>query len=173
MTSNVRVGGGGGGGAIARTGTAAQLDAGGGDGSTTATVPADCNVVVAFWQHYQDSPGTQDLATLTLNGVGFTIRAQDPSDQLTPVHGIGVATLVSPATGSQTVAWTWNNNAARTEGGNIVLVWVKDGNTVDPFRDADSTNNTDTNNVELTIDSADTDLVLAMATGAGATNPAI
>ena len=43
----------------------------------------------------------------------------------------------SLAPGTQTFAWAWSDGVARGEGGGIFLVWVKDVNTADIFRDAD------------------------------------
>ena len=119
-----------------RTGTAAQIDASAGNGSTSATVPADCNAVVAFWSHW-DNNGGSTLSGLTLNGVSFfPADSQLAEGATTNENGVGVATLMNPATGTQTVAWTWSAGGAREEGGELVLVFYKDANTSDPVRAA-------------------------------------
>jgi hypothetical protein len=153
-----------------RTGTASQVDASGGNGSTSVTVPADATAVVAFWAHW-DNDGGSTLSALTLGGAGFSIRAQVSEDG--GIVGTGVATLESPSTGSQTCAWTWSAGGARAEGGWIVLVYVKDANIGDVYRAADVDQQAATNNVEVTIASALTDLVLAAAQSFNADTPAI
>src|SRR5688500_11017318 len=133
-----------------RTGTASEINASAGDGSTSVTVPADANCVVAFWSHWDGNAGTT-LSGLTLNGAAFTIQSQLAEGATTNCHGGGVATLVNPATGSQTAAWTWSAGGARTEGGKITLVWVTDANPTDTVRDVGTNHNTSTNNVAVTI----------------------
>jgi hypothetical protein len=145
-----------------RTGTAVQIDASGaGSGSGSHTIPADCNLVVAHWAHF-DSNGGTTLATLTLNGVSFLpAKAEIEEGSITDASGHGVAILVNPATGSQTVAWAWSGGGARTEGGWIVLVFYKDANTGDPFRAADVDVQVSTNNCSVTISSDPTDIISA------------
>lgn len=145
-----------------RTGTAAQIDMSAGDGSTTVTVPADATAVVAFWSHWDGNAGST-LSSLTLNGAGFTIQSQIAEGISADDPGVGVATLVNPSTGSQTVAWTWSAGGARAEGGELVLVWVKGVNTSDLVRAAGTDSGTASDNVAVTIASETTDLLLAFA----------
>lgn len=145
-----------------RTGTASQVNASAGNGSTTVTVPADCNLIVAFWAHWDGNSGTT-LSSLTLNGVGFTIHNQLAEGAVTNENGVGVATIVSPATGSQTFAWTWSAGTARTEGGGIILVYVTGANTSDPVRSTDVNSTIAGNDCSVTFTTVSTDLVLAMA----------
>ena len=92
---------------------------------------------------------------------------------MTDESGIGVATLTSiPATGSQTLAWTWSAGGARSEGGAIVLIYVKDANTADVYRDADADSRTGLTQPTVTIDSLTTDLVLGYGSST-ATNPSL
>lgn len=143
-----------------RTGTPAQIDASGGNGSTSVTVPADCNGIVAMWSHW-DGNGGSSLSSLTLNGVSFTEHAELAEGATTDESGVGVATLMSPATGSQTVAWTWSGGGARSEGGEIVLVFYKDCNTSDPVRAASVNAAVDVNAADTSVGStASTDLVV-------------
>src|SRR3990167_2238874 len=118
-----------------RTGTPAELDASAGNGNVNVSVPADCNLVVAMGSHW-DGNGGSTLLGLTLNGVPFTFRSQLAEGATTGEPGGFVATLVSPATGTQNVAWTWSAGGARTEGGEIFLIWYKAGNISDPVRAA-------------------------------------
>ena len=93
-----------------RTGTASQLDGSAGNGSTSVTVPAGCNYVVAFWVFW-DNISNSNLSSLTLGGSAFTIYRQN--DDVAGASCVGVAGLVSPATGTQTAAWTWSSNQAK------------------------------------------------------------
>ena len=113
-----------------RTGFA-ELDASGGNLSASATVPAGTNLVVAFWSHWDGNAGSS-VSSITINGVAMTIQSQLAEGADEP--GVGVATLVSPATGPQTHALTWSAGGARTEGGEVVFVYYQDGNTSDPVR---------------------------------------
>lgn len=155
-----------------RTGTPSQVNASAGNGSTSVTVPAAANLVVAFWSHWDENAGSS-LATLTLNGVGFTIASQLAEGATNNESGVGVARLASPATGSQTLAWTWSAGGARTEGGEIVLVYVQDGNISDPVRAGSTDANTGAGDVTVTVGSVTTDLVLAFAGSTSPTAPAI
>lgn len=146
-----------------RTGTASQVDGSGGNGSTSVTVPADATGAVAFWAHF-DSNGSSTMATLTLGGNSFTVRAQNAEGVPADATGTGVATLTSlPGTGTQTFAWTWSAGGARHEGGGIWVVWIKDMDASDVFRDADTNTQPNlTTQASVTIDSVTTDLVLGM-----------
>lgn len=154
-----------------RTGTASQVDASGGNGSTTVTVPAGANLAVAMWAHY-DNGTNSTLSTLTLNGVGFTIPTQIAVNAAGGLTGTGVAYIENPATGSQTLAWTWSNGTARLEGGWIAVTYVADANIGDAVRDSDATAQSGSNNTTLTLTTDSTDLVLAAAQSFD-TNPAL
>lgn len=121
-----------------RTGTASQVDASGGDGSTSVTVPADATAAVAFWAQYDGTSANEYLATLTLGGNAFTIQEQINEGSQSPADntGTGVATLTNlPGAGAQTLAWTYNAGGARQEGGGLLIVWAKDVNLADLVRD--------------------------------------
>ena len=155
-----------------RTGTASQVDASAGDGSTSVTVPADCDFVVAFWMHWDDNAGST-ISGLTLNSVSFTIQSQLAEGAVTDESGVGVATLANPATGSQTFAWTWSAGGARTEGGGIFLVYVKDHNSGDAVRAAGTDAATLTTGVSVTLATETTDLLLAACQRYTGGNPAL
>lgn len=153
-----------------RTGTASEVDASAGNGSTSVTVPSDATAVIAFADHWDDN-GSSTLSGLTLNSVSFIERSQvaEVSDQ----NGVYVGTLVNPSTGTQTLAWTWSAGGARTEGGKIVLIYVKGVDTADLVRASAVDTATNTDNVTVTVSSSTTDLVLAFAESFTPTNPAI
>lgn len=156
-----------------RTGTASQVNASGGDGSTSVTVPADATAVIAFWCQY-DGNTNSTLNSLTLGGNSFTTLIQTGSGQVTDENGGGVAILETlPGTGSQTCAWTWSAGGARSEGGEIVLVWIKDHNPGDAVRDSDIDSNTGTGvDASITLTTVATDLVLGFGESFTPTNPA-
>lgn len=140
-----------------RVGTASQVNASAGNGSTSVTVPEGCNAVVAF-ACWWDGNANSTLS-LTLGGNALTTRASrvDVSD----LNAVYVGTIVNPTEGSQTLAWTWSNGGARSEGGEIILVYIQDANTADLFRDADVAAQTGSTAPSITIDSNSTDLVVA------------
>ncbi len=144
-----------------RTGTASQVNASAASGSTSVTVPAGATAAVAFWAHFDAASST--LSTLTLNGVSFTTRSELSDNVPADASGTGVATITTlPAPGSTTLAWAWSAGGARAEGGGLFVVWVKDVNTSDVYRDADTAHATSGGAVAVTIDTAATDLVLAL-----------
>jgi hypothetical protein len=155
-----------------RTGTASQVNASSGNGSTTVTVPSDATAVVAFWAHW-DGNANSTLSSLTLNGVSFAIQSQLAEGHVSDHSGCGVATLVNPATGSQTFAWTWSAGGARSEGGWIVLVYIKGCDTTSLVRSSGLNTNTEGADVSVTITTQSTDLVLAAAQryNTGGANP--
>ena len=155
-----------------RTGTPSQANASAGNGSTSVTVPADANCVVAFWSHWDDNAGST-ISSLTINSVAFSIASQIAEGTPANAPGVGVARLINPATGSQTFAWTWSGGAARTQGGKIVLVYVKDANTSDPVRAAATDTDINANNVTVNLATETTDLLLAMAMSADLVNPVL
>lgn len=159
-----------------RTGTPSQIDASGaGSGSTSVNVPADCNLIVAFWSHW-DNNGNTTLSTLSLGGNDFLPALSELAEgAATDELGVGVAILVNPPTGAQNVSWAWSAGGARQEGGLIVLVYYKDGNTSDPYRAVATDAQTFSNPPSATVaNTAATDLVVGFtSTYAGAGNPVI
>jgi len=156
----------------ARTGTASQVNASAGSGSTSVTVPADCTAAVAFWSHF-NTLGASTLSTLTLGGNAFTTRSEiackTPASDTT---GTGVATLTAlPGTGTQTLAWGWSDSDARDEGGGLFLVYVKDVDTSDIYRDAKTLNQAGTSTISFSLTTITTDLVLGMGQSFSGTNP--
>src|SRR5690606_20162741 len=80
------------------------------------------------------------------------------------VNGVGVAVLLNPSTGTQTLEWAWSDGEARPEGGALVLVYIQDANTADPVRDAAVNGATYADeDVWVTIDTEPDDLVLGFA----------
>jgi len=145
-----------------RTGTPSQVNASAGNGSTTVTVPSDATAVVAFWSHW-DGNANSTLSSLTLGGSAFTIQSQVAEGATSNESGHGVATLVNPATGSQTLAWTWSAGGARSEGGWIVVIYIKGCDTSNLVRSSGVDANVGGLDVQVTLNTQSTDLVLATA----------
>lgn len=110
------------------TGTASTINASAASGSTGVTVPADATVAVAFWGHW-DNNGGSTMGTLTLDDVAFTTQSEKAEGIISGATGIGVAVLLLPATGSQTLAWQWSAGGARQEGGGLFVAYAKDVDT--------------------------------------------
>jgi hypothetical protein len=117
-----------------RTGTASTVDISGGDGSDTITVPGDANLAVAYFSHH-DGSAESTLASLELNSVAFTIVRQNAEGNFQDNTGGGIAVLANPSTGSQTIEWAFSAGGARTNGGALYVVYVKDADLSDIYRD--------------------------------------
>lgn len=135
--------------------------------SFTPTIPAATQLCLLL---VREPVGTSTL-TATINGVAMT----DPLNANGYNYGsvsTRVLRLVSPATGAQTVAWTFtagNFNAS------VQLVCLDDVDVASPVRGTPDTYtvtdlNTGTTDVQRTMASADGDLVLALVGARGASN---
>src|SRR5690606_3374950 len=94
----------------------------------------------------------------------FLPAEAEKAEGVTPAEtGVGVAVLLNPSTGTQTLAWTWSDNDVRAEGGEIILVYIQGANTADPVRDAAVDSATSNTDVSVTIDTEPGDLVLGFA----------
>jgi hypothetical protein len=142
-----------------RTGAASQVDGSGGNGSTGVTVPADCTLVVAFFSSWDGNSGAT-VSALSLNGTPLVIAAQLADGHVTDANMVGVASLASPPTGTPTFAWTYSAGGARSEGGEIILVYVKDD---DGLRDGGVDSDEGGNAVAVTLDTETDDLLLVFA----------
>lgn len=137
--------------------------------TVAVTVPATATGVIAFWHGYEISGA---LNALTLNGVAFDFTAPFTQQSSDTSGFIGTAGLRNPATGSQTLAWTWS--ATLDFGGQIALVYV-----LDHPDDATWVRNSTTVIEEtasgdpgaITVNSGTSDLVMGMACGWPAPDP--
>lgn len=150
-----------------------SLSASAGNLSAAATVPANTNLAVAFWSHW-DSNGGSSASGLSINGVAMTILSQLAEGATTDENGMGVAILASPAIGSQTHALTWGAGGARSEGGEVVFVYYQDANTGDPYRAVGTNAATVATNPTVALAStAASDRVVGFAESFTGTNPTI
>jgi hypothetical protein len=149
-----------------RTGTASQVDGSAGNGSTSVTVPADATGAASFWGFW-DGNASETLATMTLGANSFVVQSQiGDGTGSADAPGLGVAYLGTlPGTGTQTLAWTWSAGGARTEGGEIAVVWVKGVDGVSPVHDSDVAHWGDGVDLSVTINCDLTDLVLGFGVG--------
>lgn len=158
-----------------RTGTASQVDASAASGSVSVTVPADATGAVAFWSHFDGVVGGSTLSTLTLGGKSFTTQAEQGENAVSGESGVGVAVVTGlPGTGSQTLAWAWSAGGARSEGGGLFIVWIKDVDQSTPVRNA--TVNAQIGGpsaISTAVTSDPADLVLAMCQSFTGTNPTV
>jgi Concanavalin A-like lectin/glucanases superfamily len=142
------------------TGTASQVNASAGDGSTSVTVPGDCDLVVVFWAFW-DGPTNTGMAGLTLDGDPFTIIENEID--VGDLSATGIAILENPSVGSQTFAWDWTDNTSKSEGGWIALVYVTDATIGDAVRDSGTDHQSGGAACDVSVLTATDDLVLAAA----------
>lgn len=135
-------------------------------GAQAITVPADATGVAVFFGEYSNFGGTHTLTSLAASFVsgGFTINQ---SADASSAHGlVGVAYGLVTATGSQTITPTWD--ATVVDGPIFQVVFFKDIDTGDYYRDSDHNNDDDSSSGVTSstpaIDSAATDLVYGFVT---------
>lgn len=143
-----------------RTGTAENLDTTAASGSVSITVPSDCTAAIVMWHHW-DGDSNTTMSSITINSVAMTLDLNHDEGNPTDTNGYGVATLANPSTGTQTLAWSWSAGGARDEAGFSTITYVKDVNTSDLVNAVGGAAGSDGDNVEVTINSASTDLVLS------------
>ena len=94
------------------------------------TIPSDATAVYMFWAGFFDG----GPASVTLNGAAPSQAFEVPGSVSGPLTGTGVLAWYSPATGTRSLAVTWDN--APSEGAVCIVAYVKDGDTT-AWRDAD------------------------------------
>lgn len=115
-----------------RTGTPIHVDLNNGNtGSTSVTVPADAQLMVCTVNGYA-STGYFSTGGMTLAGAAFTmVSGGDASGSFWMGAG---AYRVSPATGSQTLAWDWAGAGTATNDVTLDCSWYRDLDTASPVR---------------------------------------
>ena len=141
--------------AVARTGSILTIDAAAQTSSVSLTVPADADGVIIRWTGWR--AGTISMSSFTVGGVAISIEDNVPRSG--DAAAVGQGWLSSPATGSQTFAWSWNGGGP-TEGGRIYVEFVTSGTDAIAVRGSDAAQQTgDTNPGPLSIPSNATDYV--------------
>ena len=150
-----------------RTGAAVNVDGSGADsGNENVLVPSDCTAVVVLYCHFT---GGADLGApvFQLDSTAFDVDVHliEENDQ----YSVGAQTLPNPTVGaSVNFDWNWAGSAgARTESGQIFVVFVKEVDTGDLVRDAQADHNDFGNAANITLTSITSDLVIGMGVGFG------
>lgn len=115
-----------------------------GDGSQAVTIPSDCDCVLVFsWAWVSntavdfDELNWDNGATLDFTLVATNTSANNPYDVW--CYRMCINDGNWPGTGSKTLYWSYNS--APSEGGTVVIVFLKGVNTSSPVIDTDSTKN--------------------------------
>ncbi len=114
--------------AVTRTGSVIQIQNSSQSGSQSVTVPSDaqaCVVIVTFYGNFNWIANNP----VTLAGSNLT-TVQKTDEQIDNGH-VWIGYKVSPATGSQTLAWNWG--ATPQEGANICVVFYTGVDTSNPI----------------------------------------
>lgn len=111
-----------------------------GNSSQAVTIPADCTAVLVYSWGWRNATAL-DFATLNWDGAGMDFTQVVTNKSTTDQYDIWAYIMTSaaaawPGTGSRTLAWTFNQ--APTEGGTVVIVFLKDLDTDNPVVDTDS-----------------------------------
>lgn len=118
--------------AVTSTGTPVEIQSSANTGSQALTVPADADVIVVGVCAYESGVQVFTNGSMTLNSVALTKNIADADDSF--FKG-GQFYLVSPATGSQTLAWDWAGTSALSMGVIMVVSYYKDVDTASAVRD--------------------------------------
>jgi hypothetical protein len=138
-----------------------RLDTSGGNGSdSTVTIPAGATIGIILNQYWDDP--AQTMASITVDGqsASFTIdvanNTSDPFDT-----GRTLAYVSGFSTGaSKTVSWTWDNDQALTEGGQLHILWWSGVDTSDPFISSNSGFSGSVNTASAAVTSANGEAVV-------------
>ena len=128
--------------AIVRTGTAITINTATAESSQSITVPSDAQIAVAFLGAYSNLGGvTIPNPCLTLAGTGLTRLVA--TGVLGAYSQASLEYVVTPPTGSQTLAWNFTSWLLGSgDGGcHIVIAFYKGINTSSPIVDSDGGQN--------------------------------
>lgn len=117
--------------AVERTGTAVNISTSSNSSSQSITVPSDATLAVVFAAGLSDTTADFDSGgiSITLGGSAVTYVARSPT---TVSCDVSASYLINPATGSQTLAWTFPSTV--TYGNLITVVFYKGTDTTSPIR---------------------------------------
>lgn len=113
--------------------------------STTITVPADCTLVVVMAVGF-GGIGWMGANPISINSVNLT--TQEKTDSQDTNGQVWIGYLANPATGSRTLAWSWNN--APSEGVQYLVVYLRGASTSNPIRSSGQQTAADTDVTGLT-----------------------
>jgi hypothetical protein len=138
------------------------IDGSAASGAVQVTVPAGTTLVVAFWSHWHETTAST-MSVLALGGEDLDVIIESSARIPTGDHsGVGIAALENPPSGSQQLEWAWSGGGARTEGGEIVLIYFSGTHPETPVRaGAAIMTGTFANDVSVDIPSEQGDTILA------------
>lgn len=144
-----------------------------GNGSTSVTIPGGANGAIVFWSHWDGDVGAT-LSGFTLGGNPLTFLEQLPEGGVGSKSGVGAGVFTTlPPPGSATAAWTWSNGGSRSNGGEIIIVWIAGMNLDVPVRDTSVVAQSGGTDVSAFVLAGNDDLVLAFAESWGGTAPTL
>lgn len=120
--------------AVTRTGAIQNIQDGADASSRSITVPADAELAIVTIAGWSNEITKASAAAFTLGAAGFTLahgELDDPSDG----NQAAIFYLVSPPTGTQTLAWNLGGSAAWGDGGQINVAFYKGVNLTTPIGD--------------------------------------
>lgn len=129
--------------AVTRTGSVGEITWVSNNSSQSVTVPSDAEIMVVTAScvrdvtHYMCNGASEDgsVTTLTLNSVQFKLGKCNESTTEAPAnYNLVVFYLVSPSTGSQTLAWDMVGTNNPTIGAVFHYAFYKGINTTTPIR---------------------------------------
>ena len=122
--------------AVVQTGTPVNINASSDSSSQSITVPSDAELMVVFYAGYESAGSyTSSEVALTIGGASLTHIIANGAGSGT--NGCFVQYRVSPATGSQTFAWTISSGYSY--GHAFVIAFYKGVDITSPILDSDST----------------------------------
>lgn len=130
-------------------------------GSTSVTVPSGTTLAVVVWNGY--ALAGLNVSSMTLNSVARTNVAAASHAGDADTYGNGIEYWISPASGSQTFAWTWNNTPLSGEGPCAQILFFSGSDTSSPIRAGNFDNSGSTgggSSATINVTSNSTDYVL-------------
>lgn len=146
--------------AVTRIGGIARLTNTSNSGSAPITVPPDAEIIVVGVSGYQDSAGFFSTGNVTLNGVAMKVV---PADADTSAFMGSLFYLVSPATGTQTLAWDWAGTTAPNDGVLFAYGFYKGINKTSPIRASSGIQQQGNPHAITALTAQSGDLIVAMA----------
>lgn len=107
--------------------SSAQVD------SETVTVPADADICVVAATLFKNTSNWLPANPFTLGGANLT--TEQKTDEQTDNSHVWLGYKVSPATGSQTLAWDWGQSPG--QGALITVAFYRGVDTITPIVDSD------------------------------------
>ena len=137
--------------AVTKTGSTITIQSGD-DGSQSVTVPTDADICVVMCSLYAGTPNWIVANPVTLAGTNLT-TAEKTDNQTSNGH-VWIGYIVSPSTGSQTLAWNFTVGTVN-EGINFVVTFWTGVDTASPIVDSGKQTTSGADLTGLSADSGD------------------